>query len=202
MYKVENKNHYYVLDRNNTYYKFDSYEKLLRWLDRYRLVYHPWRNKKTGRIDRVGNSWSDTRVIVRYNRWPLPFCERIREPVEFIVFDAHNRVVNLEYLSKDLEKLSQEKDSYSWRSWQFRRIEKNWLGFRSGPVPHTGYGNKAGGSWYRRPRTTQELRRNSWDYKHARKRRCKKLLPNAWDDLPRHSRGRSWKRQKKRKQWM
>lgn len=198
MYEVEKKKHYYVLDRKNNYYKFGTYEELLRWLDRYLLVYHPWRNKKQGRIDRVGNSWSEYRSYTQYNSWPLPFSEYVKEPVEFVVFDAYNRVVNLEYLSKDLEKLPEKK----WPSWRLRRIRNNWLGFRNGPVPYTGYGNKAGGCYFRSPRTTQELRRNSWDEKYARKRRCRRHLPNAWDDLPSSGYGKSWKRQKKRKQWM
>lgn len=38
---------------------------------------------------------------------------------------------------------------------------------------------------HRRPRTTQELRRNSdrEEAKYSRGRRRKKRLPNAWDDL-------------------
>ena len=94
----------------------------------------------------------------------------------------------------DLEKLPDR----ITRSWSYTR---NYNGFRRDPVPHTGI--RYHGNWLRRPRTTQELRRNNWDKKYARKRRCKRYLPNHWDDQPigRFS-AKSWKRQKKRKQWM
>jgi hypothetical protein len=39
--------------------------------------------------------------------------------------------------------------------------------------------------FFRRPRTTQELRRNSdrLELQFSRAKRCKRRLPNAWDDI-------------------
>lgn len=72
--------------------------------------------------------------------------------------------------------------------------------FRAGPVPYTG-------KWFRchfrmrLPRTTQELRMNcDPEYgKFARPNR--KHLPTSWDDIF-VRRTRSWKAQKKKRQWM
>lgn len=77
--------------------------------------------------------------------------------------------------------------------------------FRIDPVPFTGYYYRFG-RYYRYPRTTQEKREytNAEEFEvHVRGRRRPRMLPNAWDEFPigRYSK-RSWKRRKKRKQWM
>jgi hypothetical protein len=196
MYNIEKKECFYVLDRDNNHYEFETYEKLLRWLDRHRIIYIFWRKKKQGKIDSVGNSWNELREVVQYNFSPQ-YPILVKEPIKFIVFDAHNRIINLEYLLEDLEKLPEKEFSlYDWRD---RRIARKRLIFRAGPVPYTGYGNKASKYHYRHPKTTQEKRRNCWD-KYARAKRCK--ISNVWDDPSYRKRERSWKRQKKRKQWL
>lgn len=196
MFEINKKENYYVLTRDNTYFEFKSYEGLLEWLRR-RSIY--WRSKEThGKIDRIGNNWNDT-CTVPTGAWPHLYSER--QGVDYIVFDAYNRVVNVEDLIKDLDNLP-EKTYGSYRRRLWFRYRNNWLGFRNGPVP--GVRKWRGGSGYRCMRTTQELRRNSWDKKYARKRRCRKYLPNSWDDVSsgKWDCNRSWKKQKKRKQWM
>lgn len=89
MYQVEKRECYYVLDRNNQYYEFDTYEKLLYWLEKHRLVYNGI--ESTDNIDRVGNSWNDFHTIIDYdyyfyyNKRSVDFIS-----VDFIVFDIHN----------------------------------------------------------------------------------------------------------------
>jgi hypothetical protein len=78
--------------------------------------------------------------------------------------------------------------------------------FRFDPVPGTGNrGSRRFGNWYKKPKTTQE-RRLSYAYgeKYVRGARRDGNLPNAYDDYPRSDRfiKRSWKKCKKRKQWM
>ncbi|MBK1670405.1 hypothetical protein CKO28_20485 [Rhodovibrio sodomensis] len=80
--------------------------------------------------------------------------------------------------------------------------------FRDGPVPRTG--RHGGGSYFRRPRTTAEIR--AWDDAldaadeaaeyggtlRLRRRRGPKALPEAWDDIPRGDHDhRCWKRHRR-----
>lgn len=51
------------------------------------------------------------------------------------------------------------------------------------------------GSYYRHPKTLQEMKANQdW---HVRWRRRSHMLPTAWDDVPRNRDDRSWKRYRK-----
>lgn len=77
--------------------------------------------------------------------------------------------------------------------------------FRGVPVPGVRkYNRRKGGGW-KHPATTNELRQNECaiadgDEQYVRKARCKKLLVNAWWDMPRTDRdNRNWKRCTKRK---
>ena len=78
--------------------------------------------------------------------------------------------------------------------------------FRMDPVPYIHkYGN---GHYYRRVKTTNE--RKNWYASidqgvFPRRRRGPRLLPDTWNDIPVSSYvcySRSWKKVKKRKQWM
>lgn len=79
------------------------------------------------------------------------------------------------------------------------------LKFRFDPVPGTG-GYKNLGRFYRNIKTTQE-RKFCCDPEHKpyiRGKRSMKNLPEAWDDIwnSKELIKKSWKRTKKRKQWM
>ena len=79
------------------------------------------------------------------------------------------------------------------------------LRFRFDPVPYTG-NFKGYGCYYRNIKTTQE-RKYACDPEHKpyiRGKRNFRNLPESWDDIPvsRYSIKKSWKRTKKRKQWM
>ena len=68
--------------------------------------------------------------------------------------------------------------------------------YRHDPVPYTGGGYNY--NYFRRMRTTQELRYlcDEDHYKYSRKRR--KNLPNSWDDLYRKDYDdKSWKRHRR-----
>jgi hypothetical protein len=76
--------------------------------------------------------------------------------------------------------------------------------YRYDPVPHTGKRRWGFGRYYKRPKTTQEARWSEAHVGYVRGKRRKNYLPNAWDDYPR-SDGyikRSWKKNKKKHQWM
>lgn len=77
------------------------------------------------------------------------------------------------------------------------------LKFRFDPIPHTGKCYSLG-YLYRNIKTTQE-KKYACDSEHKpyiRGRRSFSNLPDAWDEIPTSSIKRSWKRTKKRKQWM
>lgn len=75
--------------------------------------------------------------------------------------------------------------------------------FRIDPVPNTR--KPKNGHYYRRIRTTQERRKLQDALEqgvHVRGNRKLKMLPSSWNaEKPVHT-TRSWKEQKKRKQWM
>lgn len=192
MFTVKRDERFFVIDRNNKHYEFKSYEALLKWLapySTYNYYYLPWdrREEAKGKIVQVGHNWNDSGK-------------------NFIVFDSLWRVLNIKELKVDVEKFKKEQDkkhnvSYKQEFYKLCKSRHLNVGFRCAPVPHTRhYGHS---SYYRRMRTTQELRRNCWEPKFARGKRRKKYLSNAWDDLPKSRRARySWKNQRKEKQWM
>jgi hypothetical protein len=74
--------------------------------------------------------------------------------------------------------------------------------YRHDPVPFVHKSKWHRGVFYRRPKTTQERRAfdDSVDQGFTpRKRRAANILPNAWDDIPRH-REKNWKKFR-RTQW-
>jgi len=81
---------------------------------------------------------------------------------------------------------------------------KNPYEFRRDPVPGTGGRNWHFGSYYRNPKTTQEMRYACYHGRLVRARRNKNNLPDPWDDIQRGDVGtrKSWKNKKNKKQWM
>ena len=76
--------------------------------------------------------------------------------------------------------------------------------FRIDPIPSSGRKRYRFKNFYRRMRTFQE-RKWSFSYpEYVRKRRNARNLPNNWEDIPRADiyYNKSWKKQKKKRQWM
>jgi hypothetical protein len=76
--------------------------------------------------------------------------------------------------------------------------------FRYDPVPHTGHRKWSFKNFYKTPHTVQEKRWNTAHIEYVRGSRHPSRLPNPWDDCPRSDAfiKRSWKKTKKRRQWM
>lgn len=91
--------------------------------------------------------------------------------------------------------------------WFWRSYPLHYYGFRCDPVPFV---SKSGrfknyfGSYYKRPKTTQERRLSFASPDFVRDKRNFTNLPNVWDDYQRSDiRNRKcWKRNKVKKQWM
>ena len=95
---------------------------------------------------------------------------------------------------------------YNPDKWKQFFISKERAVFRYDPVPGTGKNNWHFGHFYKTVCCTQE-RRLYGDPDHREYGRGKRYpcnLPNAWDDYPksRNYGTKSWKRVKKKKQWM
>ena len=122
-------------------------------------------------------------------------------PVTYVVYDDEDNVIpvkTFEYYCHGYEHPGPEGKAgrYKRSPW----VIKGHPGFRNGPIPGTGgYGN---GSWYRRPKTTQETKMNCAHTEYTRGKR--RNLVTWWDDVPRSDSfiKHSWKKQRKRKQWM
>lgn len=78
--------------------------------------------------------------------------------------------------------------------------------FRAEPVPGIHRYPNTVRCYYRHPKTTQELRyvEPHSEFVRIRGKRSKRFLPTWYDDLPiaDYRNSRSWKRTKKKRQWM
>jgi len=84
--------------------------------------------------------------------------------------------------------------------------QRAYFRYRRDPVPRTGINGGARYNYYRRMRTYQERRINSYHSKEygdiMRIRGNRANLPSSWDDYPRELQ-KSWKKYgKRKKQWM
>lgn len=93
---------------------------------------------------------------------------------------------------------------------EYYRKRYPWLQpvYRKDPIPFTGRLRRRFGHFYRKMNSCLQERRANITAKefgvHVRPKRTNRYLPDPWDDLPRGDcfNKRSWKKNKKRKQWM
>jgi hypothetical protein len=180
----------FVLDRHHIYNEYDTTDTKLYWF-----------LKKTG-MQRIGHNFNDTYWSFRHRGSLLYYEERVE--VDFVIYTEEWKVLPKTELYKiynDFLEYFDRKKLMSWpQSWTVGC--KNFRGFRNGPVPHTH--KRSSGSCYRQPRTNQERRTACRDKEYVRKSRNKTNLPTNYDDVRRSDSfvKRSWKKIKKRKQWM
>ena len=174
-------NKHYLIDRENNFKEYDSFEHLVSCLGKRFLNY-------------VGNSFNDTYVTI--NRYYYAHdLEYKRIGVDYIVMDSMNRVIQTRIIKEAIES-HVDKKPYVWLP---RSIEcKNFPGFRNGPIPYTGGSRWWRGRYYRHPKTRQELIANSYDSEYARGKRKKGFLPTSWDDYGRSDHNtKNWKKYRK-----
>lgn len=168
---------YYVLQKDNTIYGPFTYENILYWAKNHILS--------------IGNNWNDKIIDNSRFGW---FIVKKYHKCEFIIKDSYWRTIQKEYLTRDINNLKPEK----YYKKQFRH-EKNWLGFRTGPIPdHSIHWHKRGKT-SRSPKTFQEVK--NFDEQYSRKRRNKSYLPCSRSYFKKRN-SKSWKNTKKEKQWM
>jgi len=124
-------------------------------------------------------------------------------PTKYIIRDQFGSMFSKNEVLNDIReynKSTRNKNSYIRKyNERYRHVI-----FRYTPVPFTGKKSWRFGSFYKKPKTTQERR---WSYAHreyVRGKRRDHMLPNVWDDRLRGDvdNRKCWKSQKKKKQWM
>ncbi len=201
---------FYALTKDNSYIRFNDYNELLKWLSGVFMWGRRWWNHRDfKRIEQCGNNWNDT-----YMRSGIQDVDRFwwmskRVPIEYIIYDYTGKVINIEYLKKDINNfVSKPSDpTYFWcsPSWAMRhRNQGNYI-FRHDPVPGTGQKGWKFKNFYKTASCLQE-RKLYGDLDHRKYGRGKRYpinLPNPWDDntQSRVFNKKSWKKVKKRKQW-
>ncbi|RLD04106.1 MAG: hypothetical protein DRI65_11350 [Chloroflexota bacterium] len=214
MHTIQKDSRYYVLNQDETWTTYESHDDLMYWLyiNDKRGVWggRDWRARlfeDEGRLlKEIGHTLNDT-----YYDWVDNLLATKKFPVKYVVYGAGHRVVSKKFLKDSLDIF--DYDAYSKKKWRNRGY-KQWLwdchrpSFRRDPVPGTG-GNRWSFSHYYRTKIhcTQEKRASEVARQEGfrvRGRRTKRYLPDPWDDIRRGNSydKKSWKKVRKRKQWM
>lgn len=115
--------------------------------------------------------WPDRWIY--YWKWGVPYPK-------YMVRDKCGSVFTPTEILHDLRK--KRRGSSKWS--QYLATRHDFI-YRETPVPHTGKKRHGFHTWYKTPRTTQELRWNEAYKGYTRGRRHKGYLPTAWEDYPR-----------------
>lgn len=148
-------------------------------------------------IECVGYYFINKYVVNTFKEWLddwLSFYPLQEKRVRYIVRDKFGSMFTKTELLNDIYELNYRK----------RTSNKLCYKFRYDPIPHTGRRRWRFGCWYKKPCTTQEKRWNIAHFKYVRGKRHPKYLATSWDDYVRSDvrTRRSWKKIKKKKQWM
>ena len=195
MYQTNNKTKYYIYNCKSEKYIHvcENLQELIEYVASFN--YRPWLgNKRANRFfDDFNCTMNDVKNAFDWHR------NSFIELREYVVFDSIFRIVDVRMYANEIlsykgsMKRKPKKGSLAYN------YEKSKPEFRKGPVPYTGSGHW---HYYRRPRTTQEIRQNSIPEYGEFVRKKRKYIPTSWDDIGRNI-SRSWKDQsKKKKQWM
>ena len=157
--------------------------------------------KNYGEFIELTSYWFIDRYVVNnFKEWLEAWAwlyERNERRTRYIIRDKFGSVFTKTELLND-------KRSYNEKFYRGGYLRHSDYVHRHDPVPNTGRKNWNFGNWYKTPRTTQEKRWNEAHIEYVRGRRHKKYLVSAWDDYPRSDSfiKRSWKKNKKKKQWI
>jgi hypothetical protein len=210
MYIVQKDERYYALDQNNTFFTFKNYKELLDWLYKFdqRGVWGvrniSWLvDSRKECLKEIGHNLNDTYTHTDYG---ASFCMSVRKKVDYVIFDADFRVVDKKILLEALDKHEYRpyyryyRGPFSWGGYKPR--------FRKDPIPLTGKYKWKFAHYYKTRCTCIPERRHLDVMKleglPVRGKRTRRYLPDPWDDKVRADSNikRSWKKVKKRKQWM
>ncbi|MNB85411.1 hypothetical protein D3C81_687960 [compost metagenome] len=187
---------YYIYNsRTNSMITCNSLEDLIRYFSRGN--YNCWgkKDKRNSYFQDIAMNWNDVKTEVDksyYNERLYTTTHQI--PRNIMVFDEYDRTIDprdFKYqILNYVYKYSYQKKTHKYE-------------FRKDPVPRVRKYRQHRGSFYRHPRTTQEIRFSCDDEVKLfiNPSRNIKNLPNAWDEIPRN-RDHCWKEKRIKKQWM
>ena len=186
---------YYVYDNYGGHHKFDYY-----MLENFVVKNGPWC---------FGNNFKDKRWSFKARQYVYGYCRKVEEvgeevlaPVKYVVYDNEYLPVPCKRIDNMYIQGAHSANIYPMYRRRSRRyyIHPNYPGFRNGPIPGTGGWENS--NYFRQVKTTQEKRFNCAHYEYTRGKR--RNIPSSYDDIKisDHYTGHSWKKQKKKKQWM
>ncbi len=185
---------YYVYDNYGGHHKFDGF-----MLESFIIKQGSWR---------FGNNFKDKRWSFEVKKYDWRCRKYLKvedlielKCVEYVVYDYNYELVPCKKIDQIYIQGAHTSGIWpKYRRQKWRYIPEDYPGFRNGPVPGCGVNNW--GYTLRRMKTTQEKRINCAHKEFTRGKR--RNLPEHWDDYVRSDLfiKHSWKKQKKRKQWM
>lgn len=180
-----------VVDRN-----YDVVQTITGWYELARLT-QDYIKKKI-----VGNSFNYLYPVWEYDRW-YENLKWVKAPIEYIIYNEYDCIVRVEDI-REVEVKSRWEDprwkrNNNWRS-------RSDFRFRIDPVPHTGKGMRnTGYNVGRKRQYMNEVRQSYGNEEYIRPKRTHGIgVVSGWDDEYRGDifNKYSWKKNKKRKQWM
>lgn len=142
------------------------------------------------------NKFNDPRDKVTIEWYFADLIKKLPRRIHYIVRDEFGSVFGRDEV---LEAVADRTKSLNHRkySWFYNRY--NFI-YRQTPVPYTRKIRRHKGTFYRRPRTTQEKRWGHIDKEFIRGKRHSRYLPDAWEDMPRADIRikKSWKKYRKK----
>ena len=167
--------------------EYESHNALLEHL------YYKFKHNRFGRLEEDHDIAQDIK-----SRFGVSWNNDEIDPKPYIITDKLGRKISPNILLEWLDGFEpQNKERRRWSS-RWSNIWDNWLGFRCGPVPHTGvchWGRSVG------PKMNSEIRAAQNNIFVRAKRSFNRLITDRGDS-GRKRRSRGWKNNKKRRQWM
>ena len=134
-------------------------------------------------LDDINYRFVDNWVVTTFKDWPSRWMYNWNFDgtcLRYIVRDKFGSVFSPTEILNDLSKRNQ------WNSKYHKQCLKRYdFIYRQTPVPFTSKRRRGFYAWYKRPRTTQELRWNEAHKGYTRGKRHKWMLPTARDDYRR-----------------
>lgn len=138
------------------------------------------------------DKFNDPRDKITLDWYFIDLARRLPRRVHYIIRDESGSVFSrnevVEAVAEHNKVLRYQKFSWFYNHYNFI--------YRETPVPYTRKRRRHKGSFYRRPKTTQEKRLGYEDTEYVRGKRRPHMLPDAWEDMPRF-RTKSWKKYRK-----
>lgn len=184
MYEVPKKEWFYILIKNGPFIKFNNYQELLVYIIR------------NDYASCISKNINDIEAFKTYPFKIWPYNHTYHE-TKAVVYDAYLNPINPVITEIDIYKANRYTPS---KAWFFKKKQRAGAKFRSGAIPGI-FKHRRGRRYYRQIRTKQERREALYNKEYVRSARNFKNLPNSYDDILYSRCGRSWKNNKKFKQW-